>query len=88
MNNYSGSEIVNIGTGEDLSIKELAEIVRSVVKFQGKIVWDTEKPNGTPRKLLNVDKIHGLGWRNRISLDDGIRETYKWFLENDAIIKK
>ncbi len=82
MNNYSESEIVNIGTGKDISIKELAEKIKKVVGYAGAIVWDTEKPDGTPRKLLNVDRLHNLGWRHRVSLDDGTRETYKWFMKN------
>ncbi len=83
MNNYSKSEIVNIGTGEDLSIKELAETVRSVVGFEGSIIWDTGKPDGTPRKWLDVSRLHELGWRHSINLKSGIKDTYSWFLEND-----
>lgn len=82
MKNYSESEIVNIGTGEDLSIKELAETIRTVIGFEGRIVWDTEKPDGTPRKWLDVTKLHGLGWRHSIPLEAGIRTTYDWFLDN------
>ncbi len=80
MNTYAGSEIVNIGTGEDLSIKELAETVRSVVDFNGEIVWDSTKPDGTPRKWLDVSKLRGLGWESNISLEDGVRMTYQWYL--------
>lgn len=76
MQEYSGSEIVNIGTGEDLPIKELAELVRSVVGYEGSIEWDSSKPDGTPRKLLDVSKLHGLGWKHSIEIRDGIRETY------------
>jgi GDP-L-fucose synthase len=79
MNKYSGSEIVNVGTGEDVSIKELAELVRGAVGYEGDIVWDTEKPDGTPRKLLDVSKIHSLGWKHSIELKDGIARTYAWF---------
>lgn len=79
MNNYNDSEIVNIGTGEDISIKELAEMIKTTVDFNGKIIWDTDKPDGTPQKLLNVDKLHQLGWQHQIDLETGIRETYQWY---------
>ncbi len=81
MKNYSKSEIVNIGTGEDISIQELAVMIKKVVGFEGDIAWDTTKPDGTPRKWLNVDKLHGLGWKHLISLEEGICKTYEWFLE-------
>lgn len=87
MNNYSESEIVNIGTGEDLSIKELTELIQKETEFSGKIEWDTEKPDGTPRKLLNVDKLHELGWKHKIDLRDGIRDVYGWYLENKKITR-
>lgn len=83
MNNYSESEIVNIGTGEDLSIKELAETIRAVIGFEGDITWDTEKPDGTPRKWLDVSRLRELGWKHSIPLESGIRDTYAWFLENN-----
>lgn len=83
MNNYSESEIVNIGTGEDISIKELAEMIKSTVGFEGKIIWDTEKPDGTPRKWLDIDKLCRLGWKHSISLKNGIYMTYQWFLSNE-----
>lgn len=82
MNSYSGSEIVNIGTGEDVSIRELTEKVKEVTGFKGGIVWDTSKPDGTPRKLLDVTKLHALGWQHKVSLDDGLKFTYDWFLSN------
>lgn len=85
MDNYSGSEIVNIGTGEDITIKDLALIIKEVVGFDGKIVHDTSKPDGTPRKLLDVSKLHNLGWHHKTTLKDGIYATYKWFLEQDQI---
>ena len=84
LENYAGNEIVNIGTGVDVSIADLAELVRGVVGYQGRIVYDASKPDGTPRKLVDVGRIHALGWRSTISLEEGIRETYKWFLENIA----
>jgi GDP-L-fucose synthase len=85
MNHYSGSEIVNIGVGEDISIRELAELVSDVVGYRGSIIHDTTKPDGTPRKLLDVDRLHSLGWRARITLREGIKQTYAWFLETRAV---
>lgn len=73
MENYSGDQHVNVGTGEDISIKELAETVMELTGYQGKLVFNTEKPDGTPRKLLDVSKLNGLGWKHRIELKDGIR---------------
>ncbi len=73
---------INIGTGEDLTIKELAELVKKVVGFTGDIVWDTTKPDGTPRKLLDVSKLHALGWKHRTNLEEGIRKTYDWYCAN------
>jgi GDP-L-fucose synthase len=81
MLNYNDSEIVNVGTGEDVSIKELAIKIKKVVGFEGKINWDTTKPNGTPRKLLDVRKINKLGWKHKVKLDDGIKNTYEDFLK-------
>lgn len=82
MNNYSGSETVNAGTGKELTIKELAELVAKVVGYGGRIEWDTAKPNGTPRKLLDVSKATKLGWIYKTELEDGIRLTYEDFLDN------
>jgi GDP-L-fucose synthase len=82
MNHYDGEDIVNIGVGEDLAIAELAGLVKKVIDYQGEIVYDTSKPDGTPRKLVDVSRINGLGWRAGISLEEGIRSTYQWFLEN------
>ena len=84
MNTYSGNETVNAGTGKELSIKELTKLVASIVGYEGRIEWDTSKPNGTPRKLLDVSKAASLGWRYKTELEDGIRMTYKDFLENPA----
>ena len=81
MNRYSGNEPVNAGTGKELTIKELAETVAKVVGYQGEILWDTSKPNGTPRKLLDVSKSAALGWRYRTELEDGIRLAYQDFLK-------
>jgi len=83
MQNYVGDEIVNIGTGEDVAIRELAEIIKKIVGFQGEIVNDTTKPDGTPRKLLDVSKLHNLGWKHKTDLKDGIKSTYQWFLANN-----
>lgn len=82
MNNYSGNETVNAGTGKEVSIKELTEIVARVVGYKGEIKWDTSKPNGTPRKLLDVSKSAALGWKYKTELEDGIRLAYKDFLDN------
>jgi len=82
MNTYKESDIVNIGTGKDLTIRELAEMIKKIVGFTGEIVNDTSKPDGTPRKILDVSKIHSLGWRHKIELEEGIESTYKWFLES------
>ena len=79
MDNYSSGEIVNVGWGRDISIAELAGTVRDIVGFEGEIVYDTEKPDGTPRKLLDTTRLAGLGWRPSISLADGIRGTYDWY---------
>lgn len=82
MNNYSGNETVNAGTGKELSIKELTELVAKVVGYQGEILWDASKPNGTPRKLLDVSKATKLGWTYKTELEDGIRLAYEDFLHN------
>ena len=80
MQNYNEPEIVNIGTGEDITIKELADLVRSIVGFDGEIIWDTTKPDGTPKKQLDVTKLNSLGWKSSFSLKEGIEKTYKWYL--------
>ena len=82
MNHYSGDETVNAGTGKEVSIKELTELVAKVVGYEGKILWDTTRPNGTPRKLLDVSKAERLGWKYRTELEDGIRLSYADFLNN------
>lgn len=79
---YDSPEIVNVGCGQDISIRELAELICEVVGFEGDLAWDTTKPDGTPRKLLDVSKIHALGWRHTIALREGIERTYEWFLKN------
>ncbi len=82
MNTYDDSKIINIGTGIDISIKELAEKIKGVVGYEGTIKWDTKKPDGTPRKLLDVSKLHKLGWKHTIDLNDGIASTYEWYKKN------
>jgi GDP-L-fucose synthase len=79
---YDSPEIINIGCGEDISIRELAELICDVVGFDGELAWDTTKPDGTPRKLLDVTKLRALGWKPSIPLRDGITQTYDWFLAN------
>ena len=79
---YDGEQHVNIGTGKEISIKELAETVKKVVGYEGDIVWNTDMPDGTPRKLTNVDKLHGLGFVHKVELEEGIELSYKWFCEN------
>lgn len=82
MNHYSGDETINAGSGKEISIRELAELVARVVDYRGEILWDTGKPNGTPRKLLDVSKAAALGWRYKMELEDGIRLAYQDFLNN------
>jgi GDP-L-fucose synthase len=82
MENYDSPEIINVGTGTDITIKELAKTIAKVVGYEGDIAWDTNKPNGTPRKLLNVDKLQELGWKHSIDFETGLKETYEWYLEN------
>lgn len=74
--------LINIGWGKDITIRELAELIRNIVGFKGELRFDIEKPDGTPRKLLDVSKLAGLGWHAKISLEDGIRDTYQWCLQN------
>lgn len=82
MNNYSGNETINAGTGKEISIKELTQLVAMVIGYKGRILWDTTKPNGTPRKLLDISKITALGWRYQTELEEGIRLSYQDFLDN------
>jgi GDP-L-fucose synthase len=82
MNNYNGDQFVNVGVGKDISILELAQLIKDVVGFEGEIVNDLSKPDGTPRKLLDVSKLNYLGWEAQITLEEGIRDTYQWFKEN------
>ena len=84
LQNYSDVEHVNLGTGEDVSVTELAEAIKKVVGFDGALKFDASKPDGTPRKLLDVSKIQALGWRHKHSLDEGLKSTYQWYLQNTA----
>lgn len=79
MERYDDPDIVNIGTGIGISIRELAEMLKNISGFAGKIVWDSAKPDGTPKKLLNVEKLHALGWRHTIDFEKGLKETYAWY---------
>ena len=82
MNTYSGNETVNAGTGKEISIKDLTDLVAKIIGYDGEIKWDRSKPNGTPRKLLDVSKAASLGWKYKTELEDGIRMSYEDFLNN------
>mgnify|MGYP001078487189 FL=1 len=82
LEHYDGEQHVNIGTGKEVTIKELAKIVKRTVGYQGEIIWNQDMPDGTPRKLTNVDKLHGLGWTHRVELEEGVGLAYRWFKEN------
>ena len=82
LENYSGEQHVNIGTGKEITIKELAETVKEAVGYEGEIIWNEDMPDGTPRKLTNVDKLHDLGWTHKIELEEGVKLAYQWFKEN------
>ena len=84
METYEGNDFFNIGTGKEITIKGLAELIKEVVGYEGKIVWDSTKPDGTPRKLLDVSRLEKAGWKYKMELKDGVKEAYKWFLENCA----
>ena len=87
MHSYSDPSFVNVGTGQDISIKDLALTIKSVVGYQGNIHFDTTKPNGTPRKLLDVSKLNNLGWTAKTDLRTGIEATYRWFIHNQTGIR-
>lgn len=82
LENKLPEHLYNVGTGKDLTIKDLAELIQKITGHSGEIVWDSEKPDGTPRKLMDVSKMHELGWKHKIGLEEGITKTYQWFLEN------
>ena len=85
MNKYNSSEIINIGSGKDIMIRELAQLVKKTVGFSGKIVWDFSKPDGSPKKQLDVSKLLNLGWYPKTSLEKGIKKEYEWYLNNLTI---
>jgi len=85
MNSYDGEQFVNIGTGEDVTIRELAEMVQKAVGYEGELRWDSSKPDGTPRKLMNVSRLHAMGWKHTTDLGDGIERTYQDFLANEVL---
>ncbi|MEW8968503.1 GDP-L-fucose synthase [Exiguobacterium alkaliphilum] len=88
MQHYNDDEIVNIGVGEDVTIRELAETIKDVVGFEGELTFDTSKPDGTPRKLVDTSKINGLGWSANVDLQDGVQRAYNWYLENMNVLNK
>jgi GDP-L-fucose synthase len=83
LENYDEDIAINLGVGEEISIADLSKLVQETVGFAGDIVWDRSKPDGTPRKLLDVSRMHALGWNSRISLVEGVSATYKWFVDNE-----
>ncbi len=83
MNNYNSDDIINIGFGEDFTIKKISETISDIVGYQGKIIWDTSKPDGTSKRLLNCDKLFNMGWRPKISLKDGLEKSYNWFISHN-----
>lgn len=82
MEKYDSSEIINVGSGTDISVKDLTELIQQVVGYEGEVRWDTSKPNGTPKKLMNVDKVKSLGWEPKTDLKNGLEDTYEWFKNN------
>ena len=88
MKTYNKRELINIGTGEDLSIAQLANTIKTVVGYGGNIVFDHSKPDGTPRKLMDVTKLHALGWQHRVSLEEGIHLAYQDFLQTQAAVSE
>lgn len=84
MLNYSDEPHINVGTGEDCSISELAQVIKTIVGYEGNIVYDTTKPDGTPRKLLDVSRLHSMGWKHKTYLNQGIETVYKWYLQNEV----
>ncbi|WP_286727575.1 MULTISPECIES: GDP-L-fucose synthase family protein [Sphingobacterium] len=88
LENKLPEHLYNVGTGEDLTIKDLAELIQRVVGHTGEIVWDSSKPDGTPRKLMDISKMHKLGWKHQVELKEGVERTYAWFLENEGQYKE
>ena len=84
MNHYEANDIINVGVGKDISIKSLVFLIKNIVGFDGEVRFDPSRPDGTPRKLLDISKISGLGWEAKIPLKEGIEQTYRWYLENTS----
>ena len=82
LENVLPEHLYNVGTGEDLTIQELALMIQKVIGHTGEVIWDSSKPDGTPRKLMDISKMHSLGWKHKVELEEGIQKTYDWFLEN------
>ena len=87
MEHYDGEEIINVGTGEDIAIASLADMIKRIVGYSGSLRFDSTKPDGAPRKLLDVGRLRALGWRHRITLEDGVASTYRWFVEHQAVAR-
>jgi len=87
MNTYESGDLVNIGCGTDVTIRELAELVAGIVGFTGRLAFDTSKPDGTPRKLLDIGRLSALGWRPSITLEEGVRRTYEWFVSHHSEVR-
>lgn len=88
LENTLPEHLYNVGTGEDLTIKQLAQTIQKIVGHEGEIEWDSTKPDGTPRKLMDISKMHQLGWKHQVELEEGIKKTYEWFLENEGKYKE
>jgi GDP-L-fucose synthase len=88
LENKLPESLYNVGTSEDLTIKHLAETIQKIIGHQGAIIWDNTKPDGTPRKLMDISKMHALGWKHEVNLEEGIQKTYDWFVENVENVKK
>lgn len=84
LNDYSDKQFLNVGTGEDISIKELAEMIKELVGYEGELVFDATKPDGMPKKLLDVTRLHNAGWKHRIAFTEGLKDTYQWYIKNVA----
>lgn len=88
LEHYDGLQHVNIGTGKEVTIKQLAETIKATVGYEGEIVWNTDMPDGTPRKLTNVDKLHSIGWTHKVELEEGVKLAYDWFRDNIDVARK
>lgn len=88
LESYNDNRIINVGAGKDIAIKDLAELIQKIIGYQGEIKWDSSKPDGTPKKLLDVERINNLGWKANTSLESGISQSYQWFINNTEFIRK